>query len=176
MHGKHNARSLILDSLKSHKSNTLMAQYAQMVGAICLDKAVDQDGNPAPVTFTVRQIPNGREWWQQGTIAHSRDCSTIQEAIERLHCLFGLEMDERGYTYCERGSQNPFTVGMPTMYDVFEGEDGYYKSEDWFDDRCDYPADDYPLLASEWVARGIASYAYDNYSLKIVASSGNIVY
>ncbi len=143
---------------------------------ICLDKAVNGDGEPAPVTFTVKQVQNGHHVWQQGTISHSRDLDTLEQAIERLHGLFLLEMNERGYTYCERGSQNPFTEGMPTMYDPFEGEDGHYLSDDWFNDRCDYPADDYPRLASDWVEKQIHSYAYDNYTVCIVTSAGNVVY
>ena len=153
-------------------------QYAHMVGAICLDKGQNADGQPAPVTFTVKEVVNGHHVWQQGTIAHSRDLDTLQQAIERLHCLFGLEMEERGYTYCERGSQNPFTIGdNDDMYDPFKGESGWYTEFDSTSDfACDYPTEDYPLLASEWVKRGIHSYAYDNYTVCIVTSAGNVVH
>lgn len=152
-----------------------MTQYATMHKTICLDKATDGDGNPAPVTFTVRQIPNGREWWQQGTISHSRDCSTIQEAIGRLHFLFGLEMDERGYELRMEGESLGCSGNDSYTPDYFTGESGWYDLNN--ESGCPaYSLEDYPLDAQEWVTRGITSYAYDNYSLRIVASSGNIVY
>ncbi len=151
-------------------------QFAMFVGNICLDKGQNADGQPAPVTFTVKEVVNGRHVWQLGAKSYGPESDTLEGAIIRLHGLFCLEMEERGYTYCERGSQNPFTNYLPTMYDPFEGEDGYYQADDWAEDRCDYPADEYPRLASDWVAKQIHSYRYDNYTVCIVTSAGNVVY
>jgi hypothetical protein len=148
-----------------------------MYKTICLDKAQDRDGNPAPVTFQVKQIQNGRETWHQSTISFSRDLDTVAQAIERLHGLFLLEMEEQDYRLLEPGCV--VFVGLDDddneVYEPFEAEMGWYLHGD---ERlgCAYSCKDYPALASEWVKRGITSYAYDNYSLRIVASSGNIVY
>jgi hypothetical protein len=148
-----------------------------MVKGICLDKATDADGNPAPVTFQVKKVLNGRETWHQSTISHSRDLGTIQGAIERLHGLFQLEMDEQDYRLLEPGCV--VFAGMDEdeneTFAPFEGEMGWYLNGNQHT-GCEYSCKDYPALASEWVKRGITSYAYDNYSLRIVASSGNIVY
>ena len=152
----------------------MKTQYAHMVGNICLDKAQDADGNPAPVTFQVRQIQNGRETWHQSTISHSRDLGTIQGAIERLHALFGLEMEERNHELRIEGESIGYADNEGTP-EYFKGESGWYDLNNPSDYPA-YPLEDYPAEASEWVARGITSYSYDNYSLKIVASSGNIVY
>ena len=149
--------------------------YATMHKTICLDKATDSDGLPAPITFSVKQVQNGHQAWQKGIIYY-HDADTLAFAIKELHSVFRREMSERGYTYCEMGSQNPFTLGLDTPYDTFDGESGWYCGTDWELDICDYPASDYPLLADHWVKAGITSYGYDNYTVCIVTSNGDLVY
>lgn len=61
-----------------------------MVGSICLDKAVNEDGNPAPVTFEVWQIMNGSMF--PGHNMRDRRMmggfDTLQDGVKHLHSCF----------------------------------------------------------------------------------------
>jgi hypothetical protein len=148
-----------------------MTQYATMVGNICLDKAQDDFGQPAPVTFSVRKVMNGAQPWQQrnGNTTFYRGAETLEKAIVELHSLFQREMQERDYEL----RVNDGTDGFG--YSPHKGESGWYDLDKGSDAPA-YTLEDYPEDAKEWVKRGITSYAYDNYAVKIVTSAGNIVY
>ena len=97
---------------------------------------------------------------------------SLGAAIERLHELFLLEMQERGYERRSKG-ETLMWVGPDGLQTVlWEGESGWY-CPDNHSQQADY---DLPENPSEWITRGITSYRYDNYKMVIATSAGNIVW
>lgn len=68
--------------------------YATMVGSICLDKAKNEDGEPAPIRFYVQKVINGQQPWMQGrgNMRLSNDCETLQDAVRELHSKYLLHI------------------------------------------------------------------------------------
>jgi hypothetical protein len=92
-----------LSLLKSNLESNMKTSYATMVGAICLDKATDGDGNPAPITFSVRKVVNGNEPWRTsgGNVTLEYGCETLADAVKALHGRFirHLQDAERGSSF-----------------------------------------------------------------------------
>ena len=147
--------------------------YATMIGNICLDKGTDLDGNPAPVTFDLRQIQNGQLPWQGKRIR--RDYATVKEAMKELYAVFLLEMEERGYEFRnEFDGGRQFVEGYGTIF-IPGHPAGWYDTNNP-SDETDYPTSEYPGTESEWMEHKITGYAYDNYKVLIVTSNGDVVY
>lgn len=121
-----------------------MTQYATMVGNICLDKAVDSLGNPAPVTFTVWQVMNGSMFPGHNNRDRQmmRGLETLPDAVKHLHSCFIAHLGQQ----CNHGS--------------FWKENYQAARSKW----------------QTWAKKQKHSFAYDNYSIRIVTSAGKIVY
>ena len=151
--------------------------YATMHKTICLDKAVNEDGNPAPVTFDLRKVVNGQMAWQGQRIR--RDYATMKEAMKELHAVFLLEMEEHGYEFRVQGEPYymPLNDGTDNFgYLPYAGESGWYDLNNNYTDKASYPTSEYPGTESEWMDHKITGYAYDNYRVCIVTSDGDVVY
>jgi hypothetical protein len=149
----------------------MKATYATMVGNICLDKAVNEDGNPAPITFRIQQFKNGQLPWQGHMVRRGYD--TLEQAMKELYCVFLLEMEDHGYNCFIHGEHNEDfdNDGNPI---IFQGESGWYDGTNQTTGP-EFPINDYPITESEWIDHKITSYTYDNYSVCIVTSNFDLV-
>lgn len=170
-------RKAIFKLTEHRKAMHQNTSYATMAGNICLDKAVDFEGNPAPVTFSVRKVVNGHHPWQQGNgnMTFSMGHKTLAQAIEELHSKFLMEMEERNYELRHDGMAAPWAYGPNDKKAVWRGESGWYDLNNP-SDGTDYPLQHYPETAEAWVRDGLKSYSYDNYSVCIVTSNGDLVW
>lgn len=146
-----------------------------MVGAICLDKFIDGDGNPAPVTFHVKMVRNGSQPWQgsnSGNLTLSSGHASLEDAIRELHSKFLLEMEDK-CTWFENGEVLDYDYRGNPVY--FEGSSGWYSN---YEDQSEpeYDDDGYPQDIDEWLQAGKTSFEYDNYTVMIVTSNGDQVY
>ncbi len=118
--------------------------YATMHKTICLDKATDSEGLPAPITFEVWQVMNGSFF--PGHNNRDRrlmgNMDTLQDAVKHLHSVFTAHL----------GQCTP--------------EDSFWKEN--------YQA--YRSKWQTWAKKQRHSYAYDNYTVCLVTSNGDLVH
>ncbi len=123
----------------------MKATYATMHKTICLDKATDSEGLPAPVTFHVKKVINGQQPWMQGngnrSIAYG--CKTLEEAMVNVYESFMKHLNA-----CNR-------------------DDSFYK-ENWKTWGRSH--------LYKWMKAGNKSFRYDNYTVCIVTSNGDLVH
>lgn len=153
--------------------------YATMAGSICLDKFMDAEGSPAPITFSVRKVINGNKPWSQqgGNMTLYQGADTLAWAVKELFHRFEMEMQERGYTLLLPGD----TAELPNDDGdigqiVFAGGGGWYRDTWDTDGGPDYAIAHHPLKWEDWVKKAVHSFSYDNYTVCIVTSNGDLVH
>ena len=157
-------------------------QFAKMHGNICLEKTPSQNwtNRGTPTVYGIFEVQNGHRIFQGKP--QNGGCETLPAAIEQLYDLFQLEMEERGYELRIEGEPYylPLNDGTDNFsYLPYQGESGWYDlnnncmvdTVEPKNNKANYPLSDYPATPAEWVAKGITSYAYDNYRVTIVTSN-----
>jgi len=152
-------------------------KYATMVGNICLDKNHPfHSGKGTPITFEVWKVYNGSQF--PGANARDRRISpsfdSLEMAVKELQRKFELEMSERNYEFRIEGESTGYADNEGTP-EYFTGESGWYDLNNP-SDGTDYPESDYPSDWREWWTKKQFGYSYDNYSVCIVTSAGNLVH
>ena len=140
-------------------------QFAKMHGNICLEKtpAPQHTNVGEPITYAIFEVQNGHRLFQGKPQGGGYEA--LPAAIGELFKVFQMEMDDRDHE-----------LRFPGGY-AFDGEHWPDDMEaGWYDMNNPssgpaYPLSDYPADPAEWVAKGITSYAYDNYRVTIVTSN-----
>ena len=143
-----------------------------MVGNICLDKAKNEDGEPAPIKFGLQEVKNGNI---HPTWSGKRCYATLKQAMSELYKVFLLEMEDRNYEFRVNGEPYylPLNDGTDKFsYLPYQGETGWYD----LNNPSNGPDLEYPGTESEWLDHRITGYSYDNYKVLIVTSNGDVVY
>lgn len=117
-----------------------------MVGNVCLDKATDYEGNPAPITFEVRKVMNGHEVWETG--GGSRYLETgfrcLEDAVKSVHDQFIRHLED-----------DRWTAGNSFWLENYQAARSKWQT---------------------WAKQKRHSFRYDNYSVCIVTSNGDLVW